>query len=256
MIILNFILGLSIGSFLNVLIDRLPKGQQITGRSYCDHCKKTLRATDLIPVVAYVFLGGRSSCCGKSLSLFYPFVELLTGVSFIIADFYLDPQGGSLLASLGWTPEYFFLIGILCSLIVIFFSDLKYHIIPDEATMALFIFSTFTIAPIINKTDHLIGSLVLIFGMYGLYFATKGKGLGFGDVKLAPVIGWLLGLVSGFIALYIAFIIGGIVSGFLLLFRRRKLKSRIAFGPFLVIGILVMLFFEPEILAYVSRLFH
>ena len=237
MSLILFLYGLVIGSFLNVLIDRLPKSQPITGRSHCDHCKKQLRSIDLIPVVSFLALGRKSHCCKKPLSWFYPFVELLTGISFVII-------GGDIL-----------MFGIISALIVIFFADYKYHIIPDEATIALFIFSTFTLLSVGNKFDHLLGGLVLLLGMYGLYWITKGKGLGFGDVKLAFVIGWLLGLKSGFLAIYLAFILGGIVSAIFLLIKQRKMKSKIAFGPFLVIGITIMLFFEREVFGVVNRIF-
>ena len=81
--LLLFLIGIAIGSFLNVLIDRLPNEEKITGRSHCDHCQKKLAWYDLIPVISYVFLGARCRYCSKKLSFFYPMVELITGIMFI-----------------------------------------------------------------------------------------------------------------------------------------------------------------------------
>src|SRR3989338_1077055 len=81
--ILVFFIGIEIGSFLNVLIDRLPQEETIMGRSHCDHCKKDLAWSDLLPILSYVYLGAQCRYCGKKLSLFYPLVEVLTGVMFV-----------------------------------------------------------------------------------------------------------------------------------------------------------------------------
>ena len=119
-----FFLGTIIGSFLNVLIDRLPREESIMGRSHCDHCKKTLSPIDLIPVLSFLFLKGKCRYCGKKLSLQYPGIEILTGVLFVLIY------------------NFKFLISnyaIVSCLIVIFFIDLKKQIIPDEMQITLFV---------------------------------------------------------------------------------------------------------------------
>src|SRR3990167_2998470 len=119
--VIIFILGASIGSFLNVLIDRLPQGKSILGRSQCDFCQKKLKWFDLIPIFSFIFLTGRCRYCHKKLSWQYPVVEALTGLAFVFSDFAV------------W--------GIIACLIVIFFSDLKYHLISDYILLTLFMFS-------------------------------------------------------------------------------------------------------------------
>src|SRR3989344_2720687 len=184
-----FILGLAIGSFLNVLIDRLPQGVTINGRSHCDFCNKTLNWYDLVPVISFFLSGGRCRYCNKKLSWQYPLVESFTGIFFVaIYLLRMDP-----LMTIS-------LLGIASSLTVIFVADLKYHIIPDEATTAILFFS---MPRVISQGD--------VFNNF-LDLVTKGKGMGFGDVKLAAAMGWLLGIKVGLLALYLSFILGGVIS--------------------------------------------
>lgn len=230
-LIFIFIIGLSIGSFLNVLVDRLPNEETILGRSHCDYCKKKLDWIDLIPVVSFLLLGARCRRCQKKLSWFYPFIELLTGVIFVL----------SYLSNLSYLP-------IICCLIVIFFADLKYHIIPDSMT-AVFTFFSFILIILSGQPffPHLATAFALAFFIYLFYFFSKGKGMGFGDVKLAFPIGLWLGPILGPAAIYFGFVTGGIFALVLLLLGKKKLKSKIAFGPFLVIGVVLAIIFQKQI---------
>ena len=150
-----FILGSSVGSFLNVLIDRLPRAQSIKGRSHCDHCHHKLAWLDLIPVVSFFLLRGKCRYCGEKISWQYPLVEGLTGVMFVAVTVIPSPmnigrgiplQPGSTLMGSLVVPQLTGLLGmtirlgIVSCLIVIFFSDLKYQIIPDSIQIAFFIF--------------------------------------------------------------------------------------------------------------------
>lgn len=244
-IIFIAILGLCIGSFLNVLIDRLSNEEGIGGRSHCDHCKKQLAWRDLIPVVSYVLAGGRCRYCKKKVSLYYPVVELLTSGVFVLSSIY-DPHPLSVEISM---------LGIYASLIVIFFADLKYHIIPDEATIALIVFSLVPTIYYKLLTTHLLAGLTLMLTIHFIHFVTKGKGMGFGDVKFAAAMGFLLGLSGGFLAIYIAFVSGGIVGLALLLLRKKGLKSKLPFGPFLVLGTICMLVAGEPITRFFRNLF-
>jgi leader peptidase (prepilin peptidase)/N-methyltransferase len=268
-----FILGLCVGSFLNVLIDRLPKGRSISGRSYCDHCRHLLSWLDLIPIVSFFLLKGQCRYCGKKISWQYPLVELLTGVIFIlIFNFQF---------SMNWSLSHWHLIvnwilkiGILSCLVVIFFSDLKYQIIPDTIQVALFIFSLLLKLTEVFKDYSsvkllalnpseasglglhcFIAGLVVMLPILFLYLATRARGMGFGDVKLSFTMGFLLGLKTGLLALYFGFVLGGIVGLILLLLRKKKLKSKIAFGPFLVLGIFIMLFWQKEIFQLMNKIY-
>jgi len=248
-----FFLGTIIGSFLNVLIDRLPREESIMGRSHCDHCKKTLSPIDLIPVLSFLFLKGKCRYCGKKLSLQYPGIEILTGVFFILI-FNLKFEI--------FNSNFKFLISnyaIVSCLIVIFFIDLKKQIIPDEMQITLFV--TVLLSKIImGITGTALGytiveGLVVLLPILALYLLTKGRGMGFGDVKLAFNMGFFLGIKGGLVAIYAGFILGAISGIILLLLKKKKMKSKIAFGPFLVLGIFILMFFEKPIFSLIQKIY-
>ena len=261
-------IGLAIGSFLNVLIDRLPFEEPITGRSHCDHCKKDLAWYDLLPILSYAYLGAKCRYCGKKLSFFYPLVELLTGVMFVGVVMWMRPigemgqirnMGETLLILHNQTLMFFALLGIVSCAIVIFFSDLKYQLIPDSIQISLFAFSfLFLITKGVTPKvflDQVVAAFVVMLPILLLFFVTKGKGMGFGDVKLSFSMGFLLGIINGLIGLYIAFITGAAIGTLLVIFRKQKLKSKIAFGPFLVLGLITMLFFGNTIVQIVHTIY-
>lgn len=241
-----FIIGLVIGSFLNVLIDRLALCESIMGRSYCDHCKHKLAWYDLIPVFSFIFLKGECRYCHKKVSGFYPLVELLTAVIFTITWALLPTNAG--------ITNKIIMLAILSTLLVIFFTDLKYQIISDEIQVVflLLAFTFLTVSGITFKAlfQHLLSSVAVMSVILSLFLLTRGRGMGFGDVKLSTTIGLLLGLKAGMMALYLAFIIGAIFGLILIFLKRKKLKSKIAFGPFLVLGIIIMLLFKEETFAF------
>lgn len=248
-----FLIGISVGSFLNVLIDRLPNEQKISGRSICDYCYHQLAWYDLIPIASFIFLKGRCRYCRKKLSIQYPSVEFLTGVSFVFIYWYIGPLiNQNLVLIENFHLKLWQLIGywvIVSSLIVIFFSDVKYHLIPDSIQLSFFI-GSLILLPFLSTGDlahfflnQVYSALIIAAPIFAFNFFSSGKAMGFGDVKLSFTIGFLLGIKLGFMALYVAFISGGIVGATLLLLRKKHLKSKIAFGPFLAIGTVLMLFF-------------
>ena len=250
---LLFIYGTVIGSFLNVLIDRLPNDESIMGRSHCDHCKKKLNGLDLFPILSFVFLKGRCRSCKKKLSYFYPFVEVLTGTSFVLTWIYAPVvvRTGRDLSVLSTSLERIIMIGIISTLIVIIFADLKYKIIPDSMQVAFLIFALLLhLAKGAGASDfinYFLSGLAIMSPILFLFLITKGKGMGFGDVKLAFIFGFLLGLKGGLLVLYISFLAGGVIGAVLLTLRKKGMKSTIAFGPYLVLGIIIMLFFSRQI---------
>lgn len=240
-----FIIGASIGSFLNVLIDRLPNGKPITGRSRCDHCEKKLSLMDLIPILSFVFLRGRSRCCKKKLSWQYPLVEALTGLFFVFVYF----QGQNLLDSV-------LIMGIMSCLIVIFFSDLKYHLISDYILIAFGVFTAiFQLQHFFQYPFFLFSSIIVALPIFLIYYISHERAMGLGDVYLSVIIGFLLGWKEGFLALYIAFITGAIFGLTLIILKKKKIKSRIPFGPFLVIGTVMMLFWRETIFAIINKIY-
>jgi len=239
MLLFLFIIGLSIGSFLNVLINRLPNDEGIWGRSYCDNCKKQLKPMDLVPIFSYLALKGKCRYCEKKINVQYPIVELLTGILFVVAFIYLP--------ALSLTVKILQL-ALISALIVIFFADLKYHIIPDQMLIAaglvgliIFAFQDNNFSMILFR---FVEGLLVAIPIYLIYAISSGRAMGFGDVKLAYVLGLIFGVQKGLAALYIAFVVGAIVGLYLILSKKKKLKSKIAFGPFIILGSFLVLFID------------
>lgn len=267
-----FCLGLAIGSFLNVLIDRLPNEEEIIGRSHCDHCRRQLEWRDLFPVFSYLFLKGRCRFCQKKLSLFYPLVELITGLTFVFVYRYSSQLGvENLLTAVPLNFEQSLilihlkflqllaLLGIFSCLIVIFFADWKYRVIPDSIQLVFFAFSLLFLfsrgAGADGFLHHVVGALATALPILFLFLATGGRAMGFGDVKLAFNMGFLLGLWGGSTAVYFGFIFGGIAGVILVLLGKKKLKSKIAFGPFLILGLLAVFLCQKQIIGLIKIFF-
>lgn len=249
-LLILFILGLCVGSFLNVVIYREVKGKSwFWGRSFCDKCKKKITWYDNIPLLSFLLLKGRCRHCHKKISLQYPFVELLTGLEFVWIyfliksnlDFFGKFEGFySLLSLLVW-----FVLG--SCLLAILVADLKYKIIPDTAIIFGIVISLLKLWVDYRFTGMLDLSVFpssLLAGLFflGLNIGTKGKGMGFGDVKLAFFMGLILGFPKIVIALFTAFLTGALMGVILILLKKKKTKSKIAFGPFLVLGTIIAIF--------------
>lgn len=237
--IVYFLLGLCVGSFANVLIDRLPNGENvITGRSRCDFCKKTLRWFELIPILSFLIQNGRCRRCRKSLSLQYPVVELACAIGFVVLYLFIPY---SLIHLFSYSL-------IFLSLLVIFVADLKYEIIPDS--MIVFGLAGSVFLGHVHWIPALGASGFFLF----LWLVTHGRGMGLGDVKLV----FLLGLLNGFpaivIALYIAFLTGAIIGVILMVIGKKKLRSHIPFGPFLIGGSILALVYGNQIMLLWSQL--
>ena len=257
--LLVFILGASIGSFLNVLIDRLPNEESIIGRSHCDYCRKKIAWYDLFPIISFLILKGKTRCCHKKLNWQYPLIEFITGVIFVEV-FKDSPYVESLTRTV-------LTVSILSCLIVIFFSDLKYHLISDYILLALFVSSVllkFVIpvslvipakAGIQTIGIDIVSSLIVALPIFLIYFISKEKAMGLGDVYLSAIMGFLLGWQAGFLALYIGFVTGAVFGLIAIVFKNKKLKSKVAFGPFLVIGTVIMLFWGEKIMELIKNIY-
>lgn len=219
------LLGLVVGSFIGAVTWRIPKQQGfVKGRSYCDNCKKELRWSDNIPLFSFLFYGGISRCCNKKISTRYPIIEITTAISFVVLYFSF---GFSLLLL-----KYYLLLIVTLSILVI---DLEHQIIPDELSwLILFIFFIFAVPHTLfaNLFSGFLFSLVLLI----LYLSTGGRGMGLGDVKLAIPIGLLLGFEKGFMWIALSFVLGGLVASVLLILKKANMKTKIAFGPFMIIA--------------------
>ncbi|MEK7472960.1 MAG: prepilin peptidase [Patescibacteria group bacterium] len=223
-----FLLGLIIGSFISAVTYRIPKKINfIKGRSFCDSCKKKLAWYDNIPLFSFLLYKGKSRCCNKKISIRYPLIELVSVIGAVVAWLFFGNLAFVIL---------FFLT--LC----IFIIDLEHQIIPDELTWIILLLGLIanSQSPMTVLFSAFFLSLLLLF----LYLITSGRGMGLGDVKLAVALGLWLGLEKGIIWLILAFIIGGIVASILLLLKKAKLKTKIAFGPFLIIAFWLILLWK------------
>lgn len=255
-----FFIGLFVGSFLNVLADRLPRGETILGRSKCESCKHELAWSDLIPIVSYLTLKGTCSYCKKKFSSEYMWAEIATGVMFALT-WYLSQQLGSSIAT------SIIHVGITATLIVMFLADMRYRIIPDSTQivfglLALAFHSVSFMRGDIETSVYFqrllrmtLDGVIVMSPLLAIFLLTKGRGMGFGDVKYSFVVGLLLGMWNGFIALYMSFVFGGVVGAYLLFVKKMDRKKAIPFGPYLFIGTYIMLFFHNEILLFIGKIY-
>ncbi len=251
-----FLFGASVGSFLNVLIDRPIKGRSILGRSQCDFCKKKLVWYDLIPILSFFLIKGRCRYCHRKLSWQYPLVELFTGILFILI--FVTCQYKSCFNFQFSIFKLIILWGIISCFVVIFVSDFKYHLIADGILWALFVFVVLfhlsnNLFSIEKWSYFLVSGLIVCLPIFLIYFLSHERAMGLGDVYLSAIIGFFLGWQKGFLALYIAILTGAIFGLTLILLKRKKLKSKVAFGPFIFIGTIIMLFWGERILEMIRR---
>ncbi|MEK7592269.1 MAG: prepilin peptidase [Patescibacteria group bacterium] len=235
-----FLFGLVFGSFANVLIDRGDDISVLTDRSHCDFCKKNLSWFELIPIFSFVFQRGRCNTCKKKLSIQYPLVELVMGLAFLLVY--------SLFALQSDFSLVFYLL-LTFAFVVLFIADLKYYILPDSMiVLSLFcIIAIYFLSPV-NPLPYLISAIGAGGFFFCLWLITKGRGMGFGDVKLACVMGLLLGYPKIIVALYIAFLTGALYGVILILGKKKTLKSAVAFGPFLLFGLALSVYFGDRII--------
>ncbi len=237
-----FLFGLSIGSFLNVVIYRVPQGKSIVSPpSACPNCGTRIKSWQNIPVVSFLVLRGRCAVCKAPISWRYPFVELLTGILFW-ALFYRFGLSWELLA---WA--------IACaSLIVITFIDLDYQIIPDQFLITTLLAAVILLVLKHRSWDGVWGALGLGLGFYLIRavgsILLRKESMGFGDVKYAAVLGLLLGWKAGLVAVMLAFFSAAIFSLGLMTVNRAEWGQRIPFGPFLSLGALLALFWGQSII--------
>lgn len=263
--LLVFVIGAAVGSFLNVVIARVPKGEEIVRKwSYCPKCKKTIDVFDLIPIISYFLLLARCRNCGEPISLQYPIVEFATGslflLSFLTFNFQLSISNFHLLPHL---LHQFFIISVL---IVVFVIDAKAGIIPDSVVKTALIvsllfvvvgsitatgFSQNTLAAIVAELVPRILTAASVAGFFGLLIlATAGRGMGAGDAKFGFWLGFVFGIPKIIQVLFLSFVTGAVVAIFLLLTKRAKIGQTIPFGPFLAAGALVTLFAGDRILQW------
>lgn len=233
-----FSLGLIIGSFLNVVIYRLPANKSIINPpSHCPHCKQRLKAIDLIPVLSYLLNKGKCRYCREKISIQYPLVELLTGLLFFAA--YLK---------FGFSSYLFIILLLLSALIVVSIIDLKYMIIPNQITYGGLILSLFFafIFDYITLFNAFLGIIIPSLVLFLIIFFSKG-GMGVGDLKLAAMLGGFLGYKYVLAGIFLGSLIGSIIGIYFILSKKWNGKTMIPFGPLIALGNIIMIFFGREL---------
>jgi len=241
------LLGLTIGSFLNVCIYRLPEGKSIVRpRSFCPKCGERIRALDNIPVLSYLLLRGRCRGCGERISLQYPLVEIVSALVLVI----LYREFGLSVRFIGYS---FFTLALL----VVFFTDLNKRIIPDRVSypsiVVGLIFSAVTREIVSGLLGMALGFVILLFAAWLGKLIFRKEAMGGGDIKLAAMVGAFLGWKLLLVSLFLAFVFGAVLGSVLMVLRGRKEGSEIAFGPFIVAGSIVALFWGAELVAVYMR---
>ena len=242
-----FILGLIIGSFLNVLVYRLRDAETLLGRSLCRHCQHQIRWYDNIPLISFVLLRGTCRDCETRISWQYPLVELLTGVLFAVVGALFLISG----SALEWL-EVLWLLGIVSMLMVIAAYDLRYMEIPLTVLVASGVITAVFLAALWWFVPEPFFASRLWYGLLGgaavggffflLVWMSRETWMGWGDVWLGAVVGAVVGVHLALPMLTLSFGLGATV-GLLAIARKKKaLKSQIPFAPFLVIGTLASLF--------------
>jgi leader peptidase (prepilin peptidase)/N-methyltransferase len=273
LIILFTIVGIAIGSFLNVCIDRLPlRKSPIHVPSHCDSCGHRLSVVDLVPVLSYLWLRGRCRYCHARISRRVPLVELLGGILFFLAfwRFVVHPPEGL-------APNYiqFGITAFWCSVfLVIIFIDWEQKLILNRVTLPAAIIALVILALVsIFPESRILGNPLLwpqdkpailsgvIAGAIGsgfflIIFLINPRGMGMGDVKLAGLIGLVTGLPLVIVALLIGIFIGGLVAIVLLVLRLKGRKDVIPYGTFLAIGPIVTLLWGVEIFHWYRNIFY
>lgn len=280
--IIAFIAGLILGSFLSVVFTRLEIDPALTpdvprrkrarkpnkqvakellfGRSRCDHCHKQIAWYDNIPLVSYLLLHGKCRYCGKAINEYHPVLELSSGLVLVASYLYYG---------LSWQGVVASLFGLV--MLLIFAYDLRHQIIPNvivvPATVLALIVLLYQFVLFDNHSSLQLTlwsadpeSYLLAGGALGLFFlvlsaASRGTWVGGGDIKLAALIGLVLGWPYALVAVILAYILGCLYAVVLLATKRATMKTSIAFGPMLVIGYFVAAFYGDYIADWYGNLF-
>ena len=269
-----FLLGASLGSFLNVVCLRFISGDEfIRGRSYCPHCKETLRWFELIPVFSFVLLWGRCARCRAPISPRYLLVEIVMGgYLLLLGNTFLGHPIQVLFPGIHgvlgdpWAGYAFFLVylavGAVALVLLLIDYETKFIVISLTRPLA-FLGLTLTLADSFLSPAHTIGQalpqILMVAGVAFFFFLiwalTRGRGMGSGDAELALALGFFLPYPAALLMLFFSFWIGAVWGVILMLFFGYRGKSQIPFGPFIIAGFGLALFWGQQALSYFPPLF-
>lgn len=246
--ILILIIGLCIGSFLNVCIYRIPREESIAfPPSHCTSCGYELKAVDLIPVISYLFLKRKCRKCGEKISINYPLVELLNGVLYLL-----------IFLRFGLSLSFVFYSLLTSLLIVISYIDLDSKYIYSSTTiLGVVLAAIYIVVGLYTKdisiSNNVLGGAIGYGSIYLIVVITKGMGQG--DAEVAGVCGLFIGIKGILVCLFIAVVLGGLVAAIILIFKLKEKKSEIAFSPYISIGSIVYILLGKEILSLYLNFF-
>lgn len=261
-ILILAILGVSLGSFVNAAVWRLKVKKDIVhDRSECVNCHHKLSAGDLIPIVSWLVLRGKCRYCRKPISIQYPVVEVVV-LLYFVGSYLLWPV--DLSSTYAWV-DFSLWLSYGVGLAILFVYDLKWYLLPDKVVWPLVALGAIDL---VNNalwhhwsiTQFIVELLLAVMAVAGLYYAlylvSKGKWVGFGDVKLGLFMGLALGWQAALVALLLANVIGclviipGLVSG------KLKRDSRIPFGPLLIVGFVIAGIWGQLLFDWYFNIFH
>ncbi len=244
------LVGLIVGSYLNVLIHRIPRGKStVLPRSRCPYCQASIRAKDNLPVLSFLILRGRCRYCGAPISWRYPLIESLTALLFVTS-----------FARFGFHPTLAHALVFCCLMVLLAAIDVEHYILPDKLTLpAILVGLALQLwYPMPGLLDAVLGTLIgagiLILVINYWYWLRGEEGMGIGDVNMLAMIGAFLGWQGVLITLVLATTSGALVGGALLLGGRLGLRSHLPFGFFLALGALLSLFFGEALMSFYSEL--
>jgi leader peptidase (prepilin peptidase)/N-methyltransferase len=249
-VLIAFLFGLAVGSFLNVCIHRIPLGKSIVSPpSSCPQCGQKIKYYDNIPLLSYIILSGRCRHCRTSIPLHYPVVEAVTGL-----------LSAALLMKFHLTPQFFLFFFFSASLLTIAFIDLHHKVIPDILSIPLlilgFIVSLFKWGgiPWLDSLIGILGGGGFFYIVAVLFEKIAGReGMGGGDIKMLAMIGAWAGWKPLPTIILMSSLGGILIGGVSLLLARKEMRSKIPFGPFLSLGTLLWLFFGHDLQWWLSE---
>ena len=239
-----FLLGITVGSFLNVCILRIPAGESIvTGPSHCVRCGKKLKWYELIPIISFLALRGRCSNCKSPISAQYPIIEALNGLLWLLIVFIL-----------GFTPYAMLACLLASSLIVLSIIDIRTREIPAGINIFILILGiAATILDLRNFMPHLIGLFAISLPLYLILLITHGRGIGGGDIKLMAACGLFLGFKLIVLGFFLGCLAASVVH--LLLMALKKADRSLSFGPYLSLGIFIALIWGNSLINWYLNLY-
>jgi leader peptidase (prepilin peptidase)/N-methyltransferase len=242
--IIFFLFGITIGSFLNVLIYRIPKKEDfVKTRSHCMNCGYQLEWYDLVPLFSWIFLGGRCRKCRTRISVQYPLIELLNGIMYLVTFVLFGLDITTLLYC-----------GLFSALIALSVIDFRTYEIPVGFNVFILLLGIIRVVTDLNNwSEYVIGLVAVSVPLLLIFYATKGRGIGGGDVKLMGAVGLLIGWKLVVLAFFLGCLLGSVIH-----IARMKISGEshvLAMGPYLSAGIVIAVFAgERMIAAYIGYL--